>query len=276
VRPVPQRAIDELERFEGKHDGDRSTPDVWEPAPDPVGNYTVGFGYCLFENGEPVRDRERAMQIWRERWPNGFGYLEAKALLVAVAQDVCDRILRLLPGLELNDNELSALICLAYNIGVGEEGGRPDFADSTVRRRLLAGDRAGAAEAFLMWVKAGGKTIHGLELRRERERVLFLKPMPAIAPAPEPAPAPAAPPAQPPPIVVDTQHPAKSRGVWSGWLASAIPVVTLILPPLLEHYAHMDSDAALQATGAIVAMLGGLAGNLGLTGRSNPNIKPLR
>lgn len=173
-RVVPACALPMLERFEGLHDGDKKTPNLLEPQADPIGIYTVGYGYALFENGKPVKDKERAYRIWRARWPHGMALADAKALLLATAQDVCNRVVRLFPGIALTDWELGALVSLAYNIGVGEEGGAPDFADSTVRRRLLNGDRKGAADAFRMWVKADGKTLPGLVTRREDERRVFL------------------------------------------------------------------------------------------------------
>lgn len=174
ARAVPACAITMLMRFEGLHDGDKKTPNLFEPQADPIGIYTVGYGYALFENGRPVKDKERAYRIWRARWPLGMNLADAKALLQATAQDVCNRVVRLFPGHPLTDAELGALVSLAYNIGVGEVGGAADFADSTVRARLLNGDRKGAADAFRMWVKAGGKTLPGLVSRREDERRMFL------------------------------------------------------------------------------------------------------
>jgi lysozyme len=68
----------------------------------------------------------------------------------------------------LNQNELDALVSLAFNIGGGA------FANSTLVRKLNAGDRAGAANQFLVWDKAGGKILKGLSTRREAERKQFL------------------------------------------------------------------------------------------------------
>lgn len=185
-RKVPRQALALIKRFEGLHDGDKRTPILLEPQPCPAGIYTVGWGYALFHKGKPVRDKALAMRIWRERWPKGFTRADADALLEEVAQEVCDRVLRLVP-VPVNDNELGALVCLSYNIGVGEVGGGDDFADSTVRRKLLAGDRFGAANAFRMWRKGtvNGKLVvlQGLVNRREAERELFLAPATAGAAA---------------------------------------------------------------------------------------------
>lgn len=66
------------------------------------------------------------------------------------------------------DNEFSAMVCLAYNIGLG------NFGKSSVLRLHNQKDQKGAADAFLMWTKAGGRELPGLVRRREAERGLYL------------------------------------------------------------------------------------------------------
>jgi GH24 family phage-related lysozyme (muramidase) len=63
--------------------------------------------------------------------------------------------------------QFDAMVCLSYNIGIGA------FQRSTVLRKHNAGDFDGAAKAFLMWSKAGGKTLRGLVRRREAEAALY-------------------------------------------------------------------------------------------------------
>lgn len=65
-------------------------------------------------------------------------------------------------------NQFDAMVSLAFNIGTA------GFERSSVLKRLLAGDKAGAADAFLMWNKAGGVALAGLTRRRQAERALFL------------------------------------------------------------------------------------------------------
>ena len=181
MRPVPAAGVALIKRFEGLHDGDKRTPILLEPQADPIGIYTVGWGYALFDRGRPVTDKALALRIWRERWPGGFTLATADALAVQVAQEVCDKIVRLLGAAAVNDHQLGAMVSLAYNIGVGERGGASDFADSSVLRRFLAGDKPGAADAFLMWNKARVKgvltVLRGLDNRRRAERDLFLSPV---------------------------------------------------------------------------------------------------
>jgi lysozyme len=66
------------------------------------------------------------------------------------------------------DNQLAAMVSLAYNIGPSA------FARSSVLKRFNEGKFQAAADAFLLWNKAGGKVLRGLERRRARERELFL------------------------------------------------------------------------------------------------------
>jgi lysozyme len=66
-----------------------------------------------------------------------------------------------------SDNEFAAMVSLAFNIG--EDG----FRKSTVLRKHLAGDHLGAASAFAMWVKGGGRTLPGLVRRRAAEAQLY-------------------------------------------------------------------------------------------------------
>ena len=81
-------------------------------------------------------------------------------------------VLACTPGLKGHAPQLSAAISLAYNIGTA------GYCRSTVARRFNAGDWRGACNAFLMWNKAGGQVIRGLNRRRRAERDLCLKDLP--------------------------------------------------------------------------------------------------
>lgn len=99
---------------------------------------------------------------------------EAEAALlreIAKFEDAVNRSVTV----EINQNEFDAMVSLAYNIGAAA------FARSTVLRRLNKGDRAGAAKAFHLWNKGGGRVLSGLVSRRMREASLFLKPVAAPA-----------------------------------------------------------------------------------------------
>jgi lysozyme len=76
-----------------------------------------------------------------------------------------------LDGIEVNDNQFSALLSLEFNIGVGR------FEDSTLLDDLDDGDFDSAAEQFAVWRMIGGQISDGLVRRRKAERALFLTPI---------------------------------------------------------------------------------------------------
>ena len=62
-------------------------------------------------------------------------------------------------------HEFSSMVSISYNIG------ERAFCNSTIVKRLKKGDYEGACNAFLMWNKVGGRTVRGLTIRREKERL---------------------------------------------------------------------------------------------------------
>lgn len=63
----------------------------------------------------------------------------------------------------LHQYEYDAYISLSYNIGPTA------FCNSTLVKRLNAGDYPGACQAILMWDRFKGKPLRGLTLRRQAE-----------------------------------------------------------------------------------------------------------
>lgn len=69
---------------------------------------------------------------------------------------------------DVTENQLAALVCFAYNVGLGA------LTKSHLLSKLNEGDVRGAADEFLRWNHAGGQVDAGLTRRREAERTLFL------------------------------------------------------------------------------------------------------
>jgi len=67
----------------------------------------------------------------------------------------------------LTQNQFDALVSFIFNVGVAA------FEESTLLRKLNAGDYHGAAEEFGRWNKQKGKVLAGLTKRRAFERNLF-------------------------------------------------------------------------------------------------------
>jgi lysozyme len=131
-----------------------------QPYLDSVGIPTIGYGTIQYPDGtkvslnDPEITQDQATQ-----------YLQYQMNLKASAVESAVTV-------SLNDNEYAALVCFAYNVGVGA------FQGSTLLKMLNAGqDRTAVADQLLRWDKAGGKEIPGLTRRRQAERSLFLHPM---------------------------------------------------------------------------------------------------
>ncbi len=78
----------------------------------------------------------------------------------------------------LNQNQFDALVSFAYNIGT------PAFRDSTLLRRLNAGDIQAVPGEMRRWNKSEGRVSQGLVNRREAEVAQFNTPAPARTTSP--------------------------------------------------------------------------------------------
>lgn len=92
----------------------------------------------------------------------------AAMLRRTLQQDFAPAVLKAVPAFKDRPYPFAAALSLAYNIGPAA------FARSTVARRFNAGDWRGGCDAFLMWNRAGGRVIRGLDNRRRDERKLCL------------------------------------------------------------------------------------------------------
>lgn len=106
---------------------------------------TVGYGHtAAVKEGQTMTHEEAAAQLEKDVKP--FEKAVSNAVKVPLTQKQYD-----------------ALVHLAFNIGTEA------FKNSTVVKRLNAGDMEGAKAAWGRFVKAGGKTVKGLVNRREAE-----------------------------------------------------------------------------------------------------------
>ncbi|MBY0556557.1 MAG: lysozyme [Burkholderiaceae bacterium] len=119
---------------------------------DIVGVWTIGWGETAGVRPGMVWTQEQADIVLRRRTGH---------FLLAVLQR-CQAL-----HLEGPERQ-AACVSLAYNIGIGA------FGASSVCRKTMAQDFAGAADSFLLWDKAGGRRIEGLVRRRKAERALYL------------------------------------------------------------------------------------------------------
>ena len=153
---VSDKGLQLIKNQEGFHNGTSYQ--------DEAGIWTIGYGHTGQFKGHAIGP---GMTITRE---------EAETL---IRQDVAkyEKTVNKSVKVPISQNQFDALVSLCYNIGPGA------FAQSTVVRKLNAGDYKGAQEAFMMWNKVQikdkktGKNVKveskGLSNRRRQEASLF-------------------------------------------------------------------------------------------------------
>jgi lysozyme len=122
----------------------------------PAGVWTIGYGTTAAAGVGIVP--EAGMVINKT---------EAEGYLHAALDKFSSQIVPAIKA-PINENEFGAFVSLAYNIGAGA------FKKSSALRHFNAGDKDKAADALMLWNKAGGKVLAGLVRRRTAERALFL------------------------------------------------------------------------------------------------------
>lgn len=86
-----------------------------------------------------------------------------------------------LVDVKLTDGQYGALCDFVFNVGVG------NFRNSTLRKRVNAGEHDRVPFEFRRWIFAGGKKLPGLQTRREKEVALYFDEIgvPRAAPPPD-------------------------------------------------------------------------------------------
>lgn len=121
---------------------------------DPVGVETIGYGETRADIIDAYRGREMSQD-------------DAYRLLVERMENDYAPAVRAV-GAPLAQSEFDALCSFTYNLGARIFDG-----NSTIGNALRAADYVGVADAFGLYVNAGGKRLAGLVRRRAREAELF-------------------------------------------------------------------------------------------------------
>lgn len=142
----------------------------------PAHIWTIGYGHVLYQDQirlpmartdkytGPIRREYQLLSPHNRVWSK----YEIDKLF---RQDVAHferGVLRLIPGVVGRQGAFDACVSFAFNVGLG------NLQRSSIRTRANRGEWEEAAEAFMMWTKAGGRVLPGLVRRREAERALFL------------------------------------------------------------------------------------------------------
>jgi len=145
---ISNKGLELIKEFEGF----RSQPYLCS-----AGVPTIGYGSTYYKDGRKVSLGDKA--ISKE---------EATELLEHTVNSFANGLKGKLE-ISLSQNQFDALVCLAYNIGLGA------FSKSTLLKKINAKDFTSASSEFLKWDIANGKKLLGLRKRREREQQLFLQ-----------------------------------------------------------------------------------------------------
>ena len=135
--------------FISQHEGKRNLT-----YPDPAHGWAVPT-VCIGHTATAVRGR----------W---YSDQECLALLEQDAKIASTAVLKH-AKVPLTQGELDAYTSFVFNVGEGA------YRNSTLLRKLNAGDRVGACDQLPRWTYAGGKQLPGLVTRRAEERKLCLR-----------------------------------------------------------------------------------------------------
>ena len=155
-----------------KYEGFRSRPYLC-----PAHIWTIGYGHVLYQEQirlPVVRVEGKETPMIRKEMPlkpednRVWTKTEIDELFRADVGTFERGVLRLVPGVVGRQGSFDALVSISFNFGLG------NLQRSTIRMRANRGDWDGAADAFRVWTKGGGKVLPGLVKRREAEIALFL------------------------------------------------------------------------------------------------------
>lgn len=130
--------------------------------------WTVGVGHVIDQTHIRVPMEERKNLPIPAGWDRTLTMEEVNAILAKDLESFERGVLRLAPALVGHQSRFDACVSFSFNVGLG------NFQRSTIRMKIQREEWEAAADAFLMWTKAGGKELPGLVKRRKGERALFL------------------------------------------------------------------------------------------------------
>jgi len=133
----------------------------------PAKLWTIGVGHVLYPEQGKLKLEDRMSVPLRPEDDRVFPMEEVDGILRADLARFERGVAQYCP-VPLTQGNFDGLVSFAFNVGLGT------LQRSTLRQKLLRGDKAGAAEELLKYCMAGGKILKGLQNRRIDERALFL------------------------------------------------------------------------------------------------------
>ena len=125
----------------------------------PAGVWTIGWGNTRYQDGRPVKENDKINRI------------EADMMLRQEVDRIAAKLAKDVPGWrEMTDNQRSALVSFAYNLGAGFYGAQ---GFETISKRLKEKDWGKVPEAMMLYRNPGSNFEAGLKRRREAEGKLW-------------------------------------------------------------------------------------------------------
>ena len=139
----------------------------YKPYRCPARLWTIGVGHVMYPEQGKLKVENRDEFLLRPEDNRVWTKDEVDGILRADLQRFERGVLLFCPG-NLTQGMYDGLVSFSFNVGLGT------LQRSTLRQKLLRGDKTGAGEEFLKYCMAGGKILKGLQNRRIDERALFL------------------------------------------------------------------------------------------------------
>ena len=156
---VSQKCLDMIRH----HEGVRTRPYQC-----PALIWTVGVGHVIDQSHIKVKFHERKNLPIPSGWDRQLSMEEVNKILADDLTKFERGVLRMCPV--VTQSQFDALVSFAFNVGLG------NLQRSSIRMRHNRKDYEGAADAFMMWTKAGGRVLNGLVKRRKDEKALYESP----------------------------------------------------------------------------------------------------
>ena len=121
----------------------------------PANLWTISWGLTFYPDGTKVKEGDVITQQQAEDYFN------------AIVDDFAKKVDALIKS-NVSENNFSALVSFAYNVGMG------NFQRSTLLRKVNANPKDPSIRAeFMKWTRANGEVLKGLVRRRDAEAKLY-------------------------------------------------------------------------------------------------------
>ena len=139
----------------------------YKPYRCPAKLWTIGVGHVMYPEQGKLKIEDRDGFPLRQEDNRQFTKEEVDGILRFDLARFERGVAQFCP-VPLTQGMFDGLVSFSFNVGLGT------LQRSTLRQKLLRGDKTGAAEELLKYCMAGGKILKGLQNRRIDERAMFL------------------------------------------------------------------------------------------------------